>query len=53
MKFRGLAKFISDLKIGQKKTKMAEKNFVLTLLQREDSVIAVARDIRVSKEAFF
>ena len=32
---------------------MAEKVCVLTLLQAGDSVIAVARDIGVSREAFF
>ena len=32
---------------------MAEKICVLTLLQKGDFVVAVARDIGVSKEAFF
>ena len=32
---------------------MAEKVCVLTLLQEGNSVIAVARDIGVSREAFF
>ena len=53
LKFRGLAKFISGAKIGQKKMQMAEKVCVLTLLQKRDSVIAVTRDIGVSREAFF
>ena len=51
LKFRGLAKFISDTKIGQKKMQTAEKVCVSTLLQKEDSVTAAARDIRVSREA--
>ena len=32
---------------------MAEQSRVLTLLQKGDSVIAVARDIGVSREAIF
>ena len=48
VKFQGLAKFISDSKMGQKKVQMAEHPRLLTLLQKEDYVIAVARDIDVS-----
>ena len=53
LKFRGLAKFISHAKIGQKKMQMAGKVCVLTLLQKRDSVIAVTRDMGVSREPFF
>ena len=53
LKFRSLANFISETKIGQKKMKMAEIFCVLTVLWKGDSVIAVARDIGISREAFF
>ena len=44
---------MSETKIGQKKMQMAEKFSALTLLQNGDSVIAVASNIGVSREAFF
>ena len=39
--------------MGQKKMQMAEHSRVLTLLQKGNSVISVARDIGVSKETIF
>ena len=39
--------------MGQKKMQMAEKSRILTLLEKGDSVIAVARDIGVSREAIY
>ena len=39
--------------MGQKKMQMAEHPRVLTLLQKENSVIAVVRDIGVSRETIF
>ena len=39
--------------MGQKKLQMAEKSRALTLLEKGDSVIAVARDIEVSREAIY
>ena len=47
------AKFISDTKVGTKKMQLAEHPRVLTLLQKGHSVIAVARDIGVSREAIW
>ena len=44
---------MSDMKTGQKNMEMEEKVCVLTLFQKGDSVIAAARDIWVSREAFF
>ena len=37
--------------MGQKKMQMAEKSRALTLLEKRESVTAVARDIGVSREA--
>ena len=53
LKFWSLAKFIACPKLGQKKMQMAEHPRVLTLSQKEISVIAVARNIGVSREAIF
>ena len=39
--------------MGQKKLQMAKKSRALTLLEKGDSVIAVARDIEVSREAIY
>ena len=39
--------------MGQKKMQMAEKSRALTLLEKGGSVITVARDIRVSREAIY
>ena len=39
--------------MGQKKMQMAEHPRVLTLLQKENTVIAVAKDIGVSREVIF
>ncbi|XP_076811815.1 uncharacterized protein LOC143458825 [Clavelina lepadiformis] len=39
--------------MGRKKMQMAEKSRALTLLEKGDSVIAVARDIGVSREAIY
>ena len=39
--------------MGRKKMQMEEKSRALTLLEKGDSVIAVARDIGVSKEAIY
>ena len=38
--------------MGQKKMQMAEKSRALTLLEK-DSVIAVAKDVGVSREAIY
>ena len=42
---------MSETKMGQKKLQREEKSRVLTLLEKGESVIAVARDIEVSREA--
>ena len=39
--------------MGQKKLQMKEKSRALTLLEKGESVIAVARDIGVSREAIY
>ena len=39
--------------MGHKKLQMEEKAHALTLLEKGDSVIAVARDIGVSREAIY
>ena len=39
--------------MGRKKLQMEGKARALTLLEKEDSVIAVARDIGVSREAIY
>ena len=39
--------------MGQKKMYMAEKSCALTLLQKGDSVIAVVKDIEISREAIY
>ena len=39
--------------MGRKKMQMEEKSQALTLLEKGDSVIAVARDIGVSREAIY
>ena len=39
--------------MGRKKLKMEEKSRALTMLEKGDSVIAVAKDLGVSREAFY
>ena len=44
---------MSETKVGRKKLQMEEKSRALTLLEKGESVIAVARDIEVSREAIY
>ena len=43
---------MSETKMGRKKLQMEEKSRAITLLERSESVIAVARDIEVSRLQF-
>ena len=44
---------MSEIKMGRKKLQMEEKSHALTLLKKGESVIAVARDIGVSRKAIY
>ena len=44
---------MSETKMGRKKLQMEEKSRVLTLLEKGELAIAVARDIGVSREAIY